>query len=132
LHGAICVVSFSAVILIVIANRSVMPWLDELVSARPVAIGVIGGYPTKPDKVAIFHLPRAYAYGLDYYFQKELPEWTPENTSAVLVFSSKQGLPQLNQYPQLDNLTSNRLYTPVTPDLSIFMVDLRLREPPGK
>jgi hypothetical protein len=77
-------------------------------------------------------LPRSYEYGLDYYFQRALPEWTPENTQARLLVSSKQGLQEFARFAQLENITRNHLFTPVTPDGRIFVVDLALAKPSGK
>ena len=46
----------------------------------------------KADEIAIYKLPRAYEYGLNYYFGTALPEWTPKNTSAKIVIGSRAAL----------------------------------------
>jgi 4-amino-4-deoxy-L-arabinose transferase-like glycosyltransferase len=132
LHGAISSAAFATVVLLLLANHFLMPRLDELVSTRPVALHMKGGYPMQPDRVAVFKLPRAYEYGLDYYFQRALPEWTPENTQARFLVSSKQGLEEFSRFAQLENITRNHLFTPVTPDGRIFVVDLALEKTSGK
>jgi 4-amino-4-deoxy-L-arabinose transferase-like glycosyltransferase len=132
LHAGISSAAFATVVLLLLANHFLMPRLDELVSTRPVALRVKGQYLTQPDKVAVFKLPRSYEYGLDYYFQRALPEWTPENTAATLIFSSKQGLEQFSRFPQLENISRSQLFTPVTPDGRIFVVGLAAEKPSGK
>ena len=128
LQGAICGAALVTAALLLLANHFLMPKVDELVSMRPVALGMERGYLTQPEKVAVFQLPRSAEYGLDYYFQKALPEWTPENAQAKLLFCSKQGLEQLSRFPQLDNVPR----TPVTPDERIYAVDLSGERSPGK
>jgi 4-amino-4-deoxy-L-arabinose transferase-like glycosyltransferase len=92
-NGAITVVACTAVILLLVANHMVMPLVDALISVRPVATGLIGKVKVQPDEIAVYHLPRAYEYGLNYYFGKELPEWTPGNTSAsIILFSADSDL----------------------------------------
>ena len=84
-NGAICAVGCTTVILLLIGNRMIMPVLDTNISARPSATELIKVYKPEPDEVAVYQLPRAYGYGLNYYFGKDLPEWTPENTRATFV-----------------------------------------------
>jgi len=55
-------------------------------------------YSPDPDEIAVYRLPRAYGYELNYYFGKELPEWTPENTSAAFVFFSANSISHLDQF----------------------------------
>ena len=131
-NGAVCMLACTTVILLLVATRLVLPSLDEFISVRPIALGIMGGYPTRLDKFAVFHLPRSYEYGLDYYFQKALPEWTPEKTEVRFIFSGEQGLEQLARFPQFDNITQNKLYMPLEFGQSIFLVDLALEKSPGK
>jgi 4-amino-4-deoxy-L-arabinose transferase-like glycosyltransferase len=87
-NGVVSAVACTTVIFLFIANRKVMPLIDVLISARPAAATLVGKYKVQPDEIAIYHLPRTYEYGLNYYFGKALPEWTPENTKAVVLFFS--------------------------------------------
>jgi 4-amino-4-deoxy-L-arabinose transferase-like glycosyltransferase len=126
--GAIATTASAVVILLLIANQMLMPGLDRIISARPAAIGLITAFKATPQDIAVYHLPRAYAYGLDYYFGKDLPEWTPENTRAAYIYFSKSSLTQLNQFPQLfDGRTSASF--PATSDGKIY---LRLDRQPKK
>jgi 4-amino-4-deoxy-L-arabinose transferase-like glycosyltransferase len=126
--GAIATTAGAVVILLLIANQMLMPGLDRIISARPAAIGLITAFKATPEDIAVYHLPRAYTYGLDYYFGKDLPEWTPENTRATYIYFSKSSLTQLNQFPQLfDGRTSASF--PATSDGKIY---LRLDRQPKK
>ncbi len=40
-----------------------------------------------PQEVAIFKLRRSYAYSLNFYFHRELPEWSPGENQFRLVFT---------------------------------------------
>ena len=85
---AVCGVAITTAILVLIANQMLLPSLDAAISARPVATVLSRQYDVKPEEIAIYQLPRAYQYGMDYYFAKDLPEWTPGNTTAsILLFS---------------------------------------------
>jgi len=85
-NGAVCVVACTTVVLLLIANRMIMPGIDALISVRPAAAVLIGMYKVKPNEIAIYRLPRAYEYGLNYYFEKNLPELMPDNTNASIIF----------------------------------------------
>jgi 4-amino-4-deoxy-L-arabinose transferase-like glycosyltransferase len=127
-NGAVSTVACTTVVLLLVANRMVMPGLDTFISARPAAAGLIQLYKAKPDEVAVYNLPRAYGYGLNYYFGTDLPEWTPENTRATYLFVSRDSLTQLNQFPQLFDTRAGS-FVPATPDGKIY---LRFRRRSGK
>lgn len=131
-NGAVGVLACITLILLLLANFLVLPSMDEIISVRRNALGFIAGYPTEPDRVAVFHLPRAYEYGLDYYFQRALPEWTPENTDVRFIFSGTQGLEELARLPRFNNITQNKEYTPLNPDNRIFLIDLANEKSSGK
>jgi 4-amino-4-deoxy-L-arabinose transferase-like glycosyltransferase len=131
-NGAVCFLVCTTVILLLVATRLVLPALDEIISVRRNALGLISGYGTEPDKIAVFYLPRSYEYGLDYYFQTALPEWTPEKTEVRFIFSGTKGLEELARYPRFNNITQNKLYSPLNPDNRIFFVDLANEKSSGK
>jgi 4-amino-4-deoxy-L-arabinose transferase-like glycosyltransferase len=122
-NAAIGVAACTIVILLLIAECRVMPALDSIVSTRPAAASVIRSYAPKPGEVAVFHLPRAYEYGLDYYFQKDLAEWTPENKASFL-FTSREGLPRVTQFLLLHNSRAAASVL-ATEDGKIYFIDLR-------
>ncbi len=101
-NGAVSVAASTAVVLLVIANFTVIKELDRFISARPAATRLIQLYKAEPEDIAVYHLPRAYEYGLNYYFGTALPEWTPENTRAIYLFASRDSFAQLDQFHQFD------------------------------
>jgi len=130
-NGTVCMLAGTTVILLLIATHVVLPYLDEFVSVRPIALGIIGSYSPKLDKIAVLHLPRDFEYGLDYYFQTALSEWTPEKKEVRLIFSGKQGLEQLALLPQFEYTARNKMFMPLDPGGRVFLVDLALEKSPG-
>jgi 4-amino-4-deoxy-L-arabinose transferase-like glycosyltransferase len=118
-NGAVSASACTAAVLLVIANYMVIKRLDTFISARPAATGIIQLYKAKPEDVAVYHLPRAYEYGLNYYFGTALPEWTPENTRAIYLFASRDSFAQLDQFHQFDEGGGSVI--PATSDGKIYL-----------
>jgi 4-amino-4-deoxy-L-arabinose transferase-like glycosyltransferase len=97
-----CAVACTMVILLFIANRMVLPGLDALLSARPAAQGLLKHYPEASNEIAVYHLPRAFEYELNYYFGKELPEWAPGNTSAAVIIYKTDSKPRIDELDQFN------------------------------
>ncbi len=87
--------AFTVVLLIGIANYMFLPALDWFSSARPAAEIFMKRSAQTGDDVVVFRLQRAYAYELNYYFQRELPEWAPEYPRDAYVFASRESVPEL-------------------------------------
>lgn len=126
-NGAMCVAVCTTAVLLLVANRMVMPGLDSFISARPAAMGLIKVHKAKPDEIAVYRLPRAYGYGLNYYFGTELPEWTPENTRAIYLFLSEDSQAKLNHSSQFSNASADS-YIPATLDGKIYLLLGRQRK----
>jgi 4-amino-4-deoxy-L-arabinose transferase-like glycosyltransferase len=118
-NGSVAATACAIGILLLIANHMLMPGLDRIISARPAAIGLTTAFKATPDDVAVYHLPRAYEYGLDYYFGKILPDWTPQNPPPTYIFFSRSSLAEMNQVPQSDGETS--VFFPATTDWKIYL-----------
>lgn len=131
-NSAACMLSCTAAILLIVATHFVLPPLDEIISVRRNALAFIDGHGAKPDQIAVFHLPRSYEFGLDYYFQTALPEWTADKMEVRFIFSGTKGLEELARYPRFDAITQNKLYIPLNPDNRIFLVDLANEKLSGK
>jgi len=74
--AALLLVTLLVVSTIGFANFAVLPGLDNKISSRPltqrlIRDGVSGG------NLAIYELPRDWKYGLNFYMNRELPEWVP-------------------------------------------------------
>jgi 4-amino-4-deoxy-L-arabinose transferase-like glycosyltransferase len=61
---------------VAIANFAVLPNLDGQISSRTLAT-TLARKGVSPENLSIHELPRTWKYGLDYYFNRELPEWAP-------------------------------------------------------
>jgi hypothetical protein len=66
-------------VLVEIANFWILPQTDRLFSPRELAQLVISKDSVSADIVE-YKVPRTWKYGLDYYFQRGLKEWTPGST----------------------------------------------------
>ena len=119
--GAACTAACTIAVLLLIANRMVMPGVDTFISARPAAMYLLEFHKAKPDEVAVYHLPRAYEYGLDYYFGTELLEWSPENTGVKYLFLSAESDAPLNQSPRFSHSTVGAI-VPATSDGKIYLL----------
>jgi 4-amino-4-deoxy-L-arabinose transferase-like glycosyltransferase len=59
-----------------IANFVLLPGLDDQISARQIAGKILKTDPSGGN-VALYGLPSAWKYGVDFYLNRDLPEWTP-------------------------------------------------------
>jgi 4-amino-4-deoxy-L-arabinose transferase-like glycosyltransferase len=111
-------VACTMVILLCVANRMVLPGLDARLSARPAAEKILKHYPATTNEIAVYHLPRAFRYELNYYFGKELPEWAPENTAATIIFYQTNAMSKLGEPEKFDSgrLPDGFISVPATPD----------------
>ena len=70
-----------------VANFEVLPRIDAEVSPRQLAGQLLKADPSGRN-LAIYHLPRAWQYGLDFYLNRELPEWVPGNGEPEWILGS--------------------------------------------
>jgi 4-amino-4-deoxy-L-arabinose transferase-like glycosyltransferase len=59
-----------------IANFAILPKLDGRISGRQLAGNILKTDPTGAN-IAIYQLPRSWQYGMNFYLNRDLPEWTP-------------------------------------------------------
>jgi 4-amino-4-deoxy-L-arabinose transferase-like glycosyltransferase len=88
-----------------IANFKVLPDLDATISSRPLARELLKVNPAGDD-VGTYDIPRAWRYGLDFYLNRDLPEWTPASNSTNWVAGNIAVEPEFeNRYRvQLDEI----------------------------
>lgn len=117
--NALCAASLTVAILILLANRLILPVIDTIASARPAADWTIRLHSLSADDVVVYGLPRAYQYGLNYYFNYPLPEWTPDNKRAIVLFASRYALDTspIGRFPGVDQ-------APATLDGKVILVIL--------
>ena len=89
----ICALCISASI--VAASAFVLPVVEGRYSARPYA-QFLRNDP-HPDRIFTYQLPRAWEYGLAFYFNRELPEWSPNDPDPALVLATPKGLQEIRK-----------------------------------
>lgn len=78
------------------ASVEVLPRLDPVLSARDNSQFVVYvGHRDMP--VEAYELPRNWAYGLNYYFGHALPEWSPQDSQDVRVYTTPEGLARIEK-----------------------------------
>jgi 4-amino-4-deoxy-L-arabinose transferase-like glycosyltransferase len=77
------------------ANLEVLPLVEGRYSARPYAEFLRND--AHPDRIFTYQLPRAWNYGLAFYFNRELPEWSSSDPDPAFVLSTRKGLSQVQQ-----------------------------------
>ncbi len=82
-----------AVCLIEASNLQFLPGLDPYLSARQAGQKFAGH--ERPEALGVFRLPRAWEYGLNFYLEQELPEWTASNPRDTLVYTNGAGVMEL-------------------------------------
>jgi 4-amino-4-deoxy-L-arabinose transferase-like glycosyltransferase len=97
------------------ANLALLPTLDPLYSARPHS--ALMRNDLHPDRIFTYHLSRSWAWGLAFYFRRELPEWSPEDPNAALVLTTPAGLAEIRKLGRfqgsLDEAYVGILYVPI-------------------
>jgi len=72
------------------ANFVMLPRLDNGISPRSLASRLLRR-GAAGDNIALHELPRAWRYGLEFYLNRELPEWLPSNSEPEWVLGSFLG-----------------------------------------
>jgi 4-amino-4-deoxy-L-arabinose transferase-like glycosyltransferase len=104
-------------LLVIVAGFGVLPRLDPFISARWHA--QLLRNDRHPERIFIYHLPRAWDYGLAFYFGRELPEWSPDDPNPALVLTTPRSLAEIRKARRfLGDLEENYqgiLYVPIQP-----------------
>jgi 4-amino-4-deoxy-L-arabinose transferase-like glycosyltransferase len=75
---------------LVAADLVILPKIEGRYSARPYAEFLRND--AHPNRIFTYQLPRAWNYGLTFYFERELPGWSPSDPDAAFVLATPQGL----------------------------------------
>jgi 4-amino-4-deoxy-L-arabinose transferase-like glycosyltransferase len=114
---AVILCSACAVATLEIANIVVLPALDPYVSARPHA--AFFRNDLHPDRIFTYELRRTWNYGLAFYFQREIPEWSAQDPDAALVLTSREGLEKIMKSGRLQGTLEPAqrgiFYVPIQP-----------------
>ena len=114
---ALALCAFIVVAAVLYANLRVLPVADLFYSARPHRAFL--ARDAHPERIFTYRLKRSWNYGLAFYFERELPEWSPDNLDAALILTTPEGFDALKQSGRyrglLDEGYVGILYVPVLP-----------------
>lgn len=93
--------SFTTLVLLVAAilvflNFGLLPAADARISARRAALDALRQDPAGQN-IAFSDLKRDWHYGVNYYFDRELPEWTPGASLPEWLFTSERNAIELER-----------------------------------
>ena len=88
--GLLCFVMFVEVI-----DVLALPSIDAIVSPRRVA-EIVREYP-QSSAVVTFRLNRGWQYGLNFYLNREIPEWIGQPNQSAIAIVSPRGLTELRR-----------------------------------
>ena len=72
--------------------------LDEGLTARPAAFRVKGCFPAEQfDRSVTYKLRRSPKFALNFYFRRELAEWSPPGGRRTIIFTSPDGSRELDK-----------------------------------
>lgn len=92
--ASIALTVFLVVCAVEYAGLRVLPDLDRSLSPRSE---VLAAYSASPDQIRIYRIPRALQFGLNFYLQRELPEWSPADSGTSWVFTTQAGADELGR-----------------------------------
>jgi 4-amino-4-deoxy-L-arabinose transferase-like glycosyltransferase len=108
---------FLVALCVELAGARVLPALDPVISTR--FHGELLRNNRYPDRIFTFHLTRSWQYGLNFYLEREIPEWQPGDPGAALVLTTPQGLDEIRKFGRvqetLEEPYGGILYVPVLP-----------------
>jgi len=88
---------------IIVANFTVLPDLDSQISSRSLA-KILAQKGISAENLSVHELPRAWKYGLDYYFNRDLPEWAPRTSEPRWILSWSGIDPESQRQYKLDDI----------------------------
>jgi len=117
LHVAVILCSLSVMATLEIANTVLLPALDPYISAR--AHATFFRNDLHPDRIFTYQLRRSWNYGLAFYFNREITEWSPQDPDAALVLTSREGFEKIQKAGRfqgtLEPPQQGILYVPIAP-----------------
>ncbi len=100
-----------------IASLRLLPAVDPAVSARAHAEFMRNDQ--HPDRIFTYQLRRNWIYGLNFYFRREIPEWSPKDPMPALVLTTPAGLEQIRKLGrvsgEIEQTQPGLVYVPITP-----------------
>ena len=94
-----------------------LPVLDPAVSARPHAEFMRNDQ--HPDRIFTYQLSRSWIWGLNFYFRRELPEWSTADPRPALVLTTQAGLEDIRKVGrvsgEVQEFQPGLIYVPILP-----------------
>jgi 4-amino-4-deoxy-L-arabinose transferase-like glycosyltransferase len=116
-RGAMLLTIFMVMISVEAVGRRVLPALDPYISAR--FHGNMLRNDRYPNRVFTLHLTRSWQYGLNFYLEREVPEWSPTDRGPALVLTTPLGLEEIRKLGRvqgaLDEPYAGLVFVPVLP-----------------
>ena len=85
------------VAILMFMNIEILPFADSRISARVAARESLRLIPP-PRDLAVSELKRDWQYGLNYYFGRDLPEWTPGEPLPEWLFTNEKNAIALRRF----------------------------------
>jgi len=102
-----------------VVGARVLPGLDPSISAR--FHGELLHNHCYQNRVFTFHLTRSWKYGLNFYLNREVAEWSPSDQDAALVLTTPQGMEEIRKSGRMEHTLHEPyegiVYVPVLPAL---------------
>jgi hypothetical protein len=114
---AVPVLAFCLAANVELVSLGELPALDAFYSARSHAEFMHNDQ--HPDRIFTYQLRRSWIYGLNFYFRRELPEWSPSDPSPALVLTTPNGLDEIRKLGrfsgELEETQPGLVYVPIAP-----------------
>jgi 4-amino-4-deoxy-L-arabinose transferase-like glycosyltransferase len=85
---ALLFVALFVAVTVEIANFAFLPKLDNQFSARQFAGKILATDPSGGN-VAVYQLPRNWNYGMNFYLNRDLPEWAPGSADPEWILAGR-------------------------------------------
>jgi len=95
MKGALPAAATLVAALVLWINLALLPRLDPFLSARATSETLQALDPSLQMHLAVYRAPRQFTYGVEYYLNRALPEWTPSVEQPVLVFTNSEGAEEI-------------------------------------
>jgi 4-amino-4-deoxy-L-arabinose transferase-like glycosyltransferase len=116
-QGGVVLSILCVVLMVELAGLHILPRLDPYLSAR--WHGELLLNDRHLDRVFAYRLQRSWGYGLAFYLNHEVQEWSPADPDTALVLTTRDGLENLRKLGRFHGILQERetgiLYVPVEP-----------------